>query len=310
MGTIQRPVKTYGNRNYVAEVAAAPGNQDPILASEVDNDLDTIYTAWNGGADTVNIKDGAVTQPKLTTAQQSWSMTGSLALPGDATKSSLTLGSQTIKQRLQISNTAAWSALGINRDAQTGAQDDGTKTSWTCMLRSDTDQFSVARYAPGGASAGSLIMDSNAKVTLTGPMQRRAYAAAIYDGRGTKTYANGSTNAVEMPSTRADPTGAMAIGSSQLKSPPFNCLGYLEGYFQITGGNASIGLTLTLQYWTGSAWAELCRIAENLQVSMHIGLMTTFNANTQLTMSITNGTGATITVTFAQLSFTDLGANF
>src|SRR5215468_2710040 len=67
MATIQRPVKTYGNRTYVAEVAAAPGNQDPVLANEVDGDIDTIYSAWNGGADTVNIKDGAVSRAKLST---------------------------------------------------------------------------------------------------------------------------------------------------------------------------------------------------------------------------------------------------
>jgi len=67
MATIQRPVKTYGTRTYVAEVAAAPGNQDPILANEVDGDIDTIYSAWNGGADTVNIKDGAISRAKLST---------------------------------------------------------------------------------------------------------------------------------------------------------------------------------------------------------------------------------------------------
>jgi len=65
MATIQRPVKTYGTRRYVDEVAAAPLNEDPILANEVDGDLDTVYAAWNGGADTVNIKDGAVTTPKI-----------------------------------------------------------------------------------------------------------------------------------------------------------------------------------------------------------------------------------------------------
>ncbi|HKE83324.1 MAG TPA: hypothetical protein VKB50_06205, partial [Vicinamibacterales bacterium] len=67
MATIQRPLKTYGNRTYVAEVAAAPSNQDPILASEVDGDIDTMYSAWNGGADTVNIKDGAISRVKLST---------------------------------------------------------------------------------------------------------------------------------------------------------------------------------------------------------------------------------------------------
>jgi hypothetical protein len=68
MATIQRNVKTFGNRSFVAEVSAAPSNYAPILANEVDADLDTVYAAWNGGADTVNIKDGSVTTLKLADA--------------------------------------------------------------------------------------------------------------------------------------------------------------------------------------------------------------------------------------------------
>src|SRR5262249_33751995 len=67
MATIQRPVKTYGTRSYVSEVAAAGGNQDPILSNEVDADLDTMYGGRNGGVDTVNIKDGSVSRAKLST---------------------------------------------------------------------------------------------------------------------------------------------------------------------------------------------------------------------------------------------------
>jgi hypothetical protein len=47
---------------YVAKVAAGYPH---ILAGEVDADLDTIYGAWNAGADTVNIRDGAITSAKL-----------------------------------------------------------------------------------------------------------------------------------------------------------------------------------------------------------------------------------------------------
>src|SRR5215475_6028767 len=84
MATIQRPVKTYGNRTYVAEVAAAPSNQDPILANEVDGDIDTIYAAWNGGADAVNIKDGAITYAKLAPDAQLWKRIGTVLSPGTA----------------------------------------------------------------------------------------------------------------------------------------------------------------------------------------------------------------------------------
>jgi hypothetical protein len=68
MATIQRPIKTYGTRKYVSEVAAAPSNYAPILSNEVDDDIDLLFAAWNGGADTVNLKDGSVTTPKLADA--------------------------------------------------------------------------------------------------------------------------------------------------------------------------------------------------------------------------------------------------
>lgn len=62
MAQIPRPPKQGSVLTYVAKVAAG---YPRILAGEVDADLDTIYGAWNGGADTVNIRDGAVTSAKL-----------------------------------------------------------------------------------------------------------------------------------------------------------------------------------------------------------------------------------------------------
>ncbi|HSS55502.1 MAG TPA: hypothetical protein VLK79_12720 [Gaiellales bacterium] len=62
MAQIPRPPKQGNVTTYVAKVAAGYGR---ILAGEVDADLDTIYGAWNAGADTVNLRDGAVTSAKL-----------------------------------------------------------------------------------------------------------------------------------------------------------------------------------------------------------------------------------------------------
>jgi hypothetical protein len=62
MAQIPRPPKQGNVMTYVAKVAAG---YPRILAGEVDADLDTIYGAWNGGADTVNIRDGAITSAKL-----------------------------------------------------------------------------------------------------------------------------------------------------------------------------------------------------------------------------------------------------
>ncbi len=62
MAQIPRPPKQGNVMTYVAKVAAGYPH---ILAGEMDADLDTIYGAWNSGADTVNIRDGAVTPAKL-----------------------------------------------------------------------------------------------------------------------------------------------------------------------------------------------------------------------------------------------------
>ncbi len=62
MAQIPRPPKQGNVMTYVAKVAAGYPH---ILAGEMDADLDTIYGAWNSGADTVNLRDGAVTSAKL-----------------------------------------------------------------------------------------------------------------------------------------------------------------------------------------------------------------------------------------------------
>src|SRR4029453_19491392 len=62
MAQIPRPPKQGNVTTYVAKVGAG---YKRIPAGEVDADLDTIYGAWNAGADTVNLRDGAVTSAKL-----------------------------------------------------------------------------------------------------------------------------------------------------------------------------------------------------------------------------------------------------
>jgi hypothetical protein len=56
MGTILRPLKAGGNRRYTDEVAA--GHTD-IIDTEIDGDLDTVYTLVNGNLEDANIKAGA-----------------------------------------------------------------------------------------------------------------------------------------------------------------------------------------------------------------------------------------------------------
>src|SRR5262245_1275776 len=159
MATIQRPVKTYGTRRYVDEVAAAPSNEDPILANEVDGDLDTVYAAWNGGADTVNSKDGAVTKAKLAADANLWTDTGSALTPVTSTRplvlpaasSQITAGSGTIKAALDENSTG-----GLYLNTNNGwAPQDAAKASWSLNLDAPADLAQFIRRAPG-AAAGTV----------------------------------------------------------------------------------------------------------------------------------------------------------
>jgi hypothetical protein len=62
MAVIQRPTKQGNATTYQGKVAAG---YTTILASEMDADLDLIYSAWNQGVDTVNIADGSIIGAKL-----------------------------------------------------------------------------------------------------------------------------------------------------------------------------------------------------------------------------------------------------
>lgn len=66
MSIISRPTKEGGATSYTGKIALG---HTKILAAEADADLDALYAAWNAGADTVNIKDNAVTTAKLANSQ-------------------------------------------------------------------------------------------------------------------------------------------------------------------------------------------------------------------------------------------------
>src|SRR6516162_6682622 len=100
MALIQRPAKQGGSTEYQGKVAQG---YTKILSAEMDADLDTIYAAWNGGADTVNLVDNAVTSAKiapgavgsreLSPSVYLWQVagTGTALTPVDATKD-ITIG--------------------------------------------------------------------------------------------------------------------------------------------------------------------------------------------------------------------------
>lgn len=119
MATIQRPLKLYGTRKYVDEVAADADHKAPILSIEVDADLDTIYTAWNGGVDGVNIKPGVITTGHIADGQVT-----------DGKISSLSWDKVTGKPTYYPIQPGAISTSQISDGAVTGAKiADGTITT-------------------------------------------------------------------------------------------------------------------------------------------------------------------------------------
>jgi hypothetical protein len=183
MATIQRPTKEGSVRTYQEKVGL--GFVD-ILASEMDADLDTIYAAWNGGADTVNIGNGSVTYAKLAPDAQLWLDTGTALTPGanftnrvvtvpgpGAGGSALCMGTRTAKLRVltDLSSTD-WSALVLNNPY---APEVSAQSSWVLNLSStanNTDAFILQRRAPGAAAAAVtnvLTLDAAGKLTIPGP---------------------------------------------------------------------------------------------------------------------------------------------
>jgi hypothetical protein len=204
---IQRPVKTYGTRSYVAEVAAAPNNTDPILASEVDADLDTMYTAFNAlvvnatiaatapaapvqgqlwwrndpdGNLYISYNDGNSTQwvPAVPSSAPQWAVSGSSLTPVDATKMVTVLGAsggdafrwgtRTVKHRLTGASTADALWIGINHDSAGAAPaDDPTKPRWNFGVDLAADKFNVLRSPAGVTAAWAIPLALGANGDLT-----------------------------------------------------------------------------------------------------------------------------------------------
>jgi hypothetical protein len=200
---IQRPLKTYGTRSYVAEVAAAPNNQDPILASEVDADLDTMYTAFNAlvvnatiaatapaapiqgqlwwrndpdGNLYISYNDGNSTQwvPAVPSSAPQWKVSGNALTPVDATKIivagtdpvGLRWGSGTVKQRLIDSS----GSLQLASNFSGGVIDDQTRSQWALNMGPIGDSLEIFRSPAGATQAWISVfkVDNAGTVNIPG----------------------------------------------------------------------------------------------------------------------------------------------
>jgi hypothetical protein len=201
MAIIQRPTKQGGATTFQGKVAQG---YTKILASEADADIDTIFAAWNGGADTVNLRDNAVTSAKIApgavgareladgsiglgeinqTSLAAWVPSGlgltpaaanqQVVIPGptasSADNANLLLGTRTQKGRVQALPGLDWAGLTLNRkyNGSAWSRDDTTQPSWTLALGGG-DQASLSHEdAAGNASTPFVVRGSDGKTVCT-----------------------------------------------------------------------------------------------------------------------------------------------
>ncbi len=137
MAVIQRPTKQGNATTYQGKVLAGYKN---ILASEVDADLDLIYSAWNQGVDAVNIQPGAITGDKLA--------------PGAiGTRELADSGVQTI----DIADGAVTTPKLGDLQVTTGKLGDLQVTTGKLADGAVTQAKISGGIAPGGAAGGRLV---------------------------------------------------------------------------------------------------------------------------------------------------------
>jgi hypothetical protein len=210
MALIQRPAKQGGSTEYQGKVAQG---YTKILSAEMDADLDTIYAAWNGGADTVNLVDNAVTSAKiapgavgsreLSPSVYLWQVagTGTALTPVDATKditigraylSTQTANTDVIRYgasaaKFHIGESASNNFQLFMNAAFTGAIDNTARPAWALGAGPATDTLVVYRSPAGTTASWTTLftLDNAGRVTVPGPAAAGADQSSLILGTRT-----------------------------------------------------------------------------------------------------------------------------